>query len=203
LAYRIRLDETERKIWEKFHIHHGDVLPFMGYVGTRNTLAELFAELGFMVGAEIGVQRGRFSHQLLRCNPKLNLYLVDPYLPFTHHDQRWQDEQLDIAKDKLKHYKKNIRWIRKPSVEASHDIEDESLDFVYIDAMHDFDNVMLDILHWVPKVRKGGIVSGHDYEPYYSCGVPKAVDSYCQAHNIAQYYITPKDPPRSWFFSRQ
>ena len=69
MGYSIRLDETERAIWQKFHVKHGDVPPFMGWEGTRDTLAELFGELGFTSGAEIGVQRGRYSRKLLELNP--------------------------------------------------------------------------------------------------------------------------------------
>ena len=200
MGYSVRIDHVERKIWQKFHVHHGDVPPIMGFHGTRNTLAEMFGELEFNIGAEVGVQRGLYSSVLLANNPKLKLYLVDSYTPFTHHRQEWQDRQYAAA---LRHTKgKDVEFIKKPSVEAAKDIPDGSLDFVYIDALHDFDSVIADILAWVPKVKKGGIVSGHDYEHYYSCGVVQAVDAYVQAHNIALYYITPKDPPRSWFFSK-
>jgi hypothetical protein len=201
MAYSIRLDPTERKIWEVFHVHHGDTPPIMGYEGTRDDLARMFAELGFNEGAEIGVQRGAYSEMLLKYNPKLHLMCVDPWEPFTHHDQKWQDEQLDRAKSRISKYE-NAEIVRKSSIEASLDITNRTLDFVYIDAMHDFDNVMADILAWAPKVRKGGIVSGHDYEHYYNCGVPIAVDAYVKAHNVALYYITAKDPPRSWFFCK-
>ena len=203
MGYSIRLDETERAIWQKFHVKHGDVPPFMGWEGTRDTLAELFGELGFTSGAEIGVQRGRYSRKLLELNPKLYLKCVDPWAPFTHHKQEWQDRQLEVCLQKLKPFAGRFEIIRKTGNDASLGIEDGSLDFVYIDAMHDFDSVMMDLLMWVPKVRKGGIISGHDYEHYYTCGVIPAVDAYTRAHNVALYYITPKDPPRSFFWVKQ
>jgi len=199
MGYSIRLDHVNRKIWSTFHVHHGDTPPIMGFEGTRDTLAQLFAELGYMKGAEIGVQRGTYSQQLCMANPELNLKCIDPWKPFTHHNQEWQNQQLARARHRLSPYK-NVEFIRECSIEAAKNVEDGSLDFVYIDALHDFDNVMADILAWVPKVKTGGIVSGHDYEHYYSCGVIQAVDAYVHAHNIALYYVTPKDPPRSWFW---
>jgi len=70
--------------------------------------------------------------------------------------------------------KKIIKPIRMTSVEASGIYDDESLDFVFIDAAHDYDSVKEDITHWLPKVRKGGVLAGHDYS--WSTDVKKAVD---------------------------
>lgn len=57
----------------------------------------------------------------------------------------------------------NIIKIRKTSVDAAGDFEDESLDAVYIDAEHDEESVRTDIQTWLPKIKKGGYLSGHDW----------------------------------------
>ena len=57
----------------------------------------------------------------------------------------------------------NIIKIRKTSVEAAKDFADGSLDAVYIDAEHDEESVRTDIQTWLPKVKKGGYLSGHDW----------------------------------------
>jgi len=70
-----------------------------------------------------------------------------------------------------------LTHIRDYSVNASKLYEDESLDFVFIDAAHDYQNVKNDINAWFPKVKKGGIIAGHDYvEGWHD--VVKAVDEF-------------------------
>jgi predicted O-methyltransferase YrrM len=57
----------------------------------------------------------------------------------------------------------NIIKVKKSSVEASQDFSDRSLDLVYIDAEHDYNSVKTDINAWKNKVRRGGVLAGHDY----------------------------------------
>jgi len=73
---------------------------------------------------------------------------------------------------------------RTTSIEASKQYEDNSLDFVFIDAAHDYDSVKADIEAWIGKVKEGGILAGHDYGWYP--GVNKAVDEVLGRENISQ-----------------
>lgn len=52
---------------------------------------------------------------------------------------------------------------------------DNSVDFVYIDADHSYEGVLEDITNYLPKIKKGGIIGGHDYAGWYP-GVIQAVD---------------------------
>ena len=65
--------------------------------------------------------------------------------------------------------------IKLPSLEAVKLYDDHSLDFVFIDAAHDYENVKKDIIAWKPKVRPGGILAGHDYNQENSPGLVRAV----------------------------
>jgi SAM-dependent methyltransferase len=67
------------------------------------------------------------------------------------------------------------RPVRMSSVEAAECYDDESLDFVFIDAGHMYADVKADILAWLPKVKKGGIIAGHDYHPHLLDEVAGAV----------------------------
>jgi SAM-dependent methyltransferase len=67
--------------------------------------------------------------------------------------------------------------IKNTSEEASKQFEDNSIDIIIIDAAHDYDNVYNDIKHWLPKVKKDGILAGDDYDENWP-GVIAAVNDY-------------------------
>ncbi len=73
--------------------------------------------------------------------------------------------------------KYNIRTLQMPSVEAAPAFGNRSLDFVFIDAAHDYANVKADINAWWPKVKVGGWIGGHDYDPSWP-GVIQAVNEF-------------------------
>jgi len=190
-------------IWDKFKIRPGGSLPFIASseAGDRHMIIRLAKKVGFKVGAEIGVEWGRHALSICHLIPDIKLYCVDHYLPYFDNGKRPTqsrcDHIMECAMEKMINY--DVTFIRKSSVEASKDIEDGSLDFIYIDGSHNFDSVMLDLLYWVPKVKEGGIVSGHDYSIGYLNGVIAAVKVYTQAHSVAEWYIT-ADDPRSFFW---
>jgi len=155
--------------------------PHSGRVfSTREDLYDLFEELGFSYGAEIGVNRASNALQMFKRISDLKLICVDP----------WRRNERAFAKAKRRLDWYSVIWKRMTSMEGVKDVKDESLDFVYIDGLHDFDNVVMDLIHWVPKVRTGGIVSGHDYYNSEECHVPRAVDAYILAHGISNLHLT-------------
>lgn len=166
-------------------------------------------------GVEIGVFKGDFSREVLsKWGGKL--FMVDVW-------RELGDEYIDSSnhKNHLDAYEKtmeNIRefedrgiMIRSTSKDCIDLFEDESLDFIFIDANHAYDFVKEDINLWFPKLKKGGIFSGHDYmnldwsEPPYLengkdkhiytntfsgqviyngiFGVNPAVDEFCENNN--------------------
>lgn len=186
---------------------------------SRNDLPELFVELGYKVGAEIGVFKGDYSEVL--CKGGLKIYGVDPYIAYIDYmdkrmenNQKYQDIHFALAKKRLSGY--DYTFVRKKSMDAVKDFEDESLDFVYIDGNHEFQYVVNDIYEWTKKVKKGGIISGHDYirlkndtVRFEKIHVVYAVDIYTKLHNINPWYIIGKkydkirDRSRSWFWFKK
>ncbi len=156
----------------------------------RKQLAALFKELGYKIGAEIGVERGEYAEKLLLENPGLKLYGIDPYVSYDQHDdQQRLDNFYKEAEAKLAPY--DFTFVKKNSSEAAADFEDGSLDFVYIDGAHDYEHVTEDLNNWSKKVRPGGIVSGHDYISFRSkhYGVVDALKDYTKENNISPWFV--------------
>lgn len=165
----------------------------------RDDLAEFFSAMGYKTGAEIGVYQGKFTRDLAKTG--LKIYGIDPWRPykdFDIEDENRKERQETLYREATKRLAgyPNITLIRKTSMEALEDFKDESLDFVYIDGNHRFKYVADDICEWSRKIRKGGVVSGHDYiHPERMTGrwdnlqVKFVVDAYIQAFRIKDWYL--------------
>ncbi|MDO8503810.1 MAG: class I SAM-dependent methyltransferase [bacterium] len=170
----------------------------------RSELALLFKELGYKVGAEIGVDHGYYSEALCQANPNVKLYCIDPWKVYRKYedikDEHDMNKRYGFAKKRLARY--NCEIIKKSSTGALKDFKPESLDFVYIDGNHAFDYVMEDLNGWSKIVRKDGIISGHDYKSRRRelIGVGRAVDLYIKEHNIKMLFRLVKNNDSSWFF---
>ena len=126
------------------------------------------------VGAEIGVDEGLNAESILETLSIKHLYLVDPYKDFlcgglTFH----QEGKAAIAERRLSRYGTRKSFIARPSHEARLYVN-EPLDFVYIDANHDYDFIKQDIEDWAPMLKEGGLLCGHDFSADYP-GVIRAV----------------------------
>jgi len=180
---------------------------------SRNDLPEFFKEMGYKVGAEIGVLKGRLTQKF--CLAGMRMFAVDPWMVYPDWDEKVghfggkQEDQeglFKIAQWRLSRYRQ-CTIIKKESMEAAKDIEDGSLDFVYIDGNHSFKYIAQDICEWSKKVRVGGMVSGHDYKVIreWNCHVKQVVDAYVSAHMIKDWYIfgSPIDNIPSWMWVKE
>jgi uncharacterized Rossmann fold enzyme len=153
------------------------------------------------VGAEIGVFAGELSRKLLK-RPDLCLYLVDSWT--SSHDPQYassgdfhagltqaqQDRYFQMTHHMVYFAGPRAKIWRKTSKEAAKLIPDESLDFVFIDADHSYEGCKADIDAWLPKVKRGGLVAGHDYEntEFPKFGVKKAVDECFQEVTLGKNF---------------
>lgn len=144
-------------------------------------------------GVEVGVFRGVLSQYLLR-KGVARLFMVDTWAPAEEQPEHYRETKDYCAGLSAQECASNEALARAvaarsggkavvlklPSVVAAHQINDGSLDFAFLDADHSYEGVRDDIAAWLPKVRKGGWLGGHDYAndmlEYDFSGVKRAVD---------------------------
>ena len=180
---------------------------------TRADFPALLKARGYRVGAEIGVYKGDYSAAICEGVPGVHLYCVDPWARFFGADGREiyksAEPAYDVARERLATF--DCEFVRERSPEAAARFANGSLDFVYIDADHRYAHVVADLLAWVPKVREGGIVAGHDFEevPNKHNQVAVAVRGWTTAYWIQPWYVLgrvkvrksePYERERTWFW---
>ena len=183
----------------------------LAFLPTRVELPILLNERRlFGCGVEIGVQQGEFSETILRYWRGMHLISVDPwredaperYVDIANVRQSAHDQFHEATTQRLAPYGVRSTIWRMTSLEAAPRIPRHSLDFVYIDARHDYAAVLEDLEAWYDKVRPGGIVAGHDYVdgsfPAGEFGVKSAVDEFFAARQLPVYSTLLDQPWLSW-----
>jgi hypothetical protein len=165
---------------------------------------------------EIGVYNGDFSRSLLDILNPQKLHLVDPFEngvdPISKQEiynelqikTVYSDESCLSKVNKLlsNEIEQNIVCInRKLSNEALTDYEDESFDFIYIDACHLYEAIKWDLENYISKVKKGGYIGGHDYFPHGDFGVIQAVDEFCKNNDYEIILLVDPNQQGDWLLS--
>ncbi|HEV7590893.1 MAG TPA: class I SAM-dependent methyltransferase [Longimicrobium sp.] len=157
--------------------------------------AELLALLprGGVV-AEVGVAFGEFSRQIVdACAPR-TLYLVDFWDPA---DPRYGPPALEATRERMREEidAGTVQLVRGLSWDGLASLPEASLDWIYLDAAHDFESVKRDLDAALPRLRSGGIIAGHDYTRWSSqgihrFGVVEAVNAFCAREGWELLYLT-------------
>ncbi len=137
---------------------------------------------------EVGSHRGANALSIINTLTIKKIFLIDPYAKYSQHmDFKYVKNDFinyrEIFKISMRDERKNknvgsnenyifintlfknnnnVKIIRDTSVNTVINFQDNSLDFVYIDGAHDYDNVYNDLSHWYPKIKSDGIICGHD-----------------------------------------
>jgi hypothetical protein len=157
-------------------------------INTRNQFGELaqcYNQLG--IGAEIGVLHGEFT-KLTFAHWRGKILCIDTW------DTSCGTELVD--RNLLG---ENYECMRGYSLDMAKLVGDGNLDWIYIDANHDYNSIKSDYNAWFPKVREGGIVSGHDYG-VNKFGVKKFVDELDIPLYLTTDDIYNGEPYQTWYF---
>jgi hypothetical protein len=160
-------------------------------------VAEIFNSGSVFV--EIGSFEGRsavcLAESIFRLDKQITLHCVDT---FTGNPEQDEYDYLTNNPDCLYNkFNENTAFYQKRNIIVPHrgysntvcdEFEDNSIDFVFIDARHEYEFVMEDIKCWYPKLRSGGIMAGHDYRNNFvnisSDVLAQAIEAFCKLKNI-------------------
>lgn len=142
--------------------------------------------------AELGVNQGDFSQEILNISRPAVLHLVDIWGSERFHEGLFNEVQ-DKFKTEIE--RQAVRIHRKLSTEAASDFEDEYFDMIYIDTDHSYNTTRDELTAYSTKVKSDGIIAGHDYSmgnwiKAYRYGVIEAVHEFCIKYNWEILYLT-------------
>lgn len=174
------------------HHRHAHARATMPTFRSRAELPHILEQLNLTNGVELGVERGIFSAAMLGGWPSVRQYTMadlwsakalkgTTYVdPQSSHDSKYAamraqrlvrgncsasfgDAIARTARSGVPTCGVVLDVCRNYTTSCAAHSPDESVDFVYLDALHDYAGVMQDLVTWWPKVSHGGIMAGHDY----------------------------------------
>ena len=161
-----------------------------------------FVEVGAWRGKSTAAMCVNLANRLNEKDGRVDFYSVDTWLGGPEH----QNDLLIISGSLYDDFLVNIspvrgyvQPLRMTSLEAAKLFEDESLDFIFLDADHRYEHIRADIIAWLPKLKPGGMICGDDYGNPDWPGVEQAVDELLDDIAIANRvwtYLMPKENKR-------
>lgn len=184
----------------------------MQIITKRTQLADLINEYKLKRGVEVGVAKGEFSEYLLSNSSLDALYSIDAWTDDLEamrayrrsSDVKRVDNYYEETINRLKKFGDRSIVIKDISENAVEKFENNSLDFIYLDASHLFSGFAIDLIKWWEKLKTNGIFAGHDYMRKRTYQVSYALNGFCMEHKQF-FYLTTEDngkhqtPSPSWW----
>jgi len=121
------------------------------------------------VVVDLGTYHGTSSAHIHKYCPQVKwIYAIDIRQP---------DPQRSLIRDLPR-----VKFVKGYSDACAEQFADESVDLIFIDADHSQAGVLKDLVAWAPKIRRGGVIAGHDYGSRRHPGVKRAVDDFFARH---------------------
>ncbi len=190
-------------IFQKTHRHDSEMPMYYAWrkpddepIAGRAEFGRLLAERNLLGNvAEIGVATGNYSRDMLNWGVE-HILMVDPWrelpppdgcgISDEQHEANYQECLEKIGE--CENIAERTTILRMLSVEAALQTPDESLDFCYLDAQHQYRGISVDLPTWWQKVKPGGILAGHDYLPK-ELGVNRAVTEFAAERNLCVHLV--------------
>ena len=125
---------------------------------------------------EIGAFKGKSAVYMVELfkafNKPMKFYAIDIFEEITPYGDYYTEYLNNI-----KPVEEYIITLKGDSSSAAKQFKDKSIDFLFIDGDHSYKGVKKNLIAWTPKIKQGGVISGHDYNES-TCGVRQAVDEF-------------------------
>lgn len=182
------LEKTMNHIYqeEKFGENWFDFQDLYSQFVQQMNDGDIFVEVGCWKGKSVSY----IAVEIINSSKDIKCYAIDTWRGSKEHqnDNSVASNSLyELFLDNIEPVKNVVVPVRKSSLEAVKDFADGSINVVYIDASHEYDDVKADILAWLPKVKRGGILAGHDYTWE---SVKKAVDETLGENSIQRHCVS-------------
>jgi len=160
---------------------------------SRENFTKIFNKNNYKLGIELGSYRGEFAKHILD-NWDGSLICIDLFDRSDNYDFNNEtgyysgiNKNLILPEfnDKLKSHYNNLLTIQSDTVGAVKFFPDNHFDFIYIDADHRYESVIKDMEMWYPKLKSGGLFSGHDFIDNFDYSTKN--NKVYQPHNLSEY----------------
>lgn len=186
--------------------------PMVASMTTRDLFGYALRMMGHNSGTfvEVGVNRGLFAKLMLAQWGGNRYIMVDPWTPAP--EEEYVDianaPSLEVHNNVLAEAIRNVEGfgarpviIRDTSVGAARYLVNNTVDVVYLDGLHHYHGVMDDLAAWWPKLKRGGVLAGHDYylmsEAKTIFTVKPAVDEFARKMGLVVFQTHDSYP--TWF----
>lgn len=167
-----------------------DLIELLNYIDDVNlTLVEIGSYMGESM--EIFAKSGKFQ----------KIYCVDPWLDTDTTTNNVSESEKYFDEKKINY--DFVEKIKLSSKDASLLFENDSIDVVYIDAEHTPKAIYNDITLWLPKIKKEGFISGHDWEFQNGILQKTIIDTIGLPDHICTHVIRGGDSDGSWIKNKK
>jgi predicted O-methyltransferase YrrM len=122
--------------------------------GLQDLIKHLPSEMEMI---EVGTYAGESAKIFLESGKVKKIYCIDLW-----HKDDWAEAEKPVD-ELMKRYPELVK-MKMSSEQAAKEFEEQSVNFCYIDANHWYEPCKADIKNYLPKIKKGGWIGGHDYK---------------------------------------
>jgi hypothetical protein len=173
-------DFDKPKIWENIS----------GWFNFHNFYTNMVGKFDHAIFVEVGCWEGKsttFMAEKIKGSGKdIKFYAVDIWEDYIQEGMLWK-ANMDLFINNIEPVKEYINILKGDSTEAVKHFEDGTVDFVFIDGNHQYEFIKSDIEQWLPKMKKGGVLAGHDTQFE---GVTRAINELLTGYTtISNYWM--------------